>query len=99
MMQIKQGDTFLLALSVSVDGLPQDLTNWKVRSWLSSISGMVMEFTVDFTDRTAGEFNLEADTASWPIGWLGFDIRYTTDSEQIVTTKSIPVLVLRSDTQ
>lgn len=99
-MKIKRGDSFLLALVTSVDGVPQDLTNWEVRSSIATLNGFqeVADLTVTYTDRAAGEFTLSADTSAWPLGCLEFDVRYTTDSGQIVTTDSVIVKITKSDT-
>ena len=97
-MIIKQGDTFLLPLQISVDGQPQDLTNWLVRSCVSNSSGVMAELTVEYPVRTAGKILLKADTTSWPIGTYSFDIRYKTDSEQVTTTASEEIKVIKSDT-
>ena len=97
-MRIKRGDSFLLALVARVDGVRQDLTNWEVRAAIGTCYGVVDEITVAFTNRAQGEFELSADTTEWPIGVLEFDIRYTTDVGQIVTTNSVKVDVVKSDT-
>lgn len=97
-MKIKIGDTFLLALVVRVDGLIQDLTNWQVRSCALTPFGERYPFEIEFTDRVNGAFNLMADTSSWNPGNLNFDIRYTTDSGQVITTKSVLLRVMQSDT-
>ena len=97
-MRIKRGDSFLLALVTRVDGARQDLTNWGVRAAIASCYGVINELTVTFTNRAQGEFELSADTTEWPIGVIEFDIRYTTDVGQIVTTNSVKVNVIKSDT-
>lgn len=97
-MIIKQGDTFLLPLQISVDGQPQDLTDWSIRSCVSSASGVMAEFDIEYPDRAAGKVLLRADTSAWKIGTYSFDIRYTTDSEQVTTTASEVIQVIKSDT-
>ncbi len=96
-MEIKIGDTFMLALIARVDGEVQDLTNWQIRAGASNRFGTRHPFEVEFTDRPNGAFTLSADTSGWLPGNLSFDIRYTTDSGQVVTTKSIPFLAVMSD--
>lgn len=96
-MEIKLGDTFLLALVVKVDGAVQDLTGWSIRAGASNRFGVRHPFEVEFTDRPNGAFTLSADTSGWLAGNLSFDIRYTTDSGQVVTTKSVPFLAIASD--
>lgn len=97
-MDIVRGDSFILALSVKVDGLAQDLTNWQIRSSIASTFAIVSDLTVTYTDRAGGKYDLTADTTSWPLGPLSFDIRYTTDAGQVVTTSKVPINVVLSDT-
>jgi hypothetical protein len=97
-MEIKRGDSFLLALVVKVDGVAQDLTNWGVSAAISPGFGVVTPLTVSFTDRVNGAFELSAETSDWPIGWMSFDIRYTTDADQIVTTETVKAQVIQGIT-
>ncbi len=80
---------------VKVSGVPQDLTDWQVRASIGTSSRFIAELAVEFTDRAAGEFTLSAETATWPTGALSFDIRYTTDAEQILTTDPVRVFVAK----
>lgn len=98
-MNIKRGDSFQIALVVKVGGVLQDLTDWEVRSSIGTPSRVVAELTVEFTDRAAGEFTLSAETDTWPIGSLNFDIKYTTDAGQILTTDPVPVFVKKGITE
>lgn len=95
-MEIKIGDTFLLALVVKVDGEFQDLTNWEVRAGAMTRFGIRHPFEVEFTDRANGALILKADTTEWVADTLSWDIRYTTDAGQVVTTKSVPLHVVQS---
>jgi len=97
-MNIKRGDSFLVALVVKVDGVPQDLTDWQVRASIGTPSRVIADLDVEFTDRAAGEFTLSAETATWPTGVLSFDIRYTTDAAQIITTDPVRVFVAKGVT-
>lgn len=97
-MNIKQGDSFLLPLQIAVDGQPQDLTNWSVRSCVGSSSGILAELEVEYTDRVGGKILLKADTSTWALGTYYFDIRYTTDSDQVTTTASEEIVVIRPET-
>ena len=100
-IKIKRGDTFILALKVKVDAVPQDLTHWKIKSSVGNLDGRIADLKVDFmpqTGDTLGEFVLHGDTKAWPPGEATFDIRYTTDSEQIVTTETGKILITKSVT-
>ncbi|MDT9673831.1 hypothetical protein F6R97_04070 [Pseudomonas sp. JV414] len=98
-MNIKRGDSFQVALVVKVSGVPQNLTDWQVRASIGTSSRFIAELAVEFTDRVAGEFTLSAETATWPTGALSFDIRYTTDAEQILTTDPVRVFVAKGITE
>lgn len=97
-MNIKRGDSFMLALVVKVDGVIQDLTNWQIRSSIENSAGFAAPLTVEITDRAAGAFKLTADTADWPTGSMMFDVRYVTDAGQVITTDSVAVSVTKGVT-
>lgn len=101
-MIFKQGDTFLLSLAVTVDGVAQDCTLWEVQSKIDEHKNPqadpVADLVVTWLDRAAGLFTLSADTSTWPIGNLFFDIQYTTDSAQIITTDSVLVQIIHGET-
>jgi len=96
-MQITRGDSFLLGLVVKVDGARQDLTHWQIRSSIGKGS-FLRELSVNFTDRSAGEFTLSAATSGWPLGTLALDVKYTTDVDQIITTNAVQILVVKGVT-
>lgn len=100
-IKIKRGDTFILALKVKVDGQPVDLTNWKIRSSVGNIDGKVADLKVNILpqiEETIGQIVLHGPTNVWPVGELAFDIRYTTDSDQIVTTETGKIILTKSVT-
>lgn len=97
-MIIKQGDTFLLPLQITVDGQPQDLTLWSIRSCVGTGSVIIAELEIEYTDRAGGIILLKGDSTDWPIGTYYFDIRYTTDAEQVTTTGSEEIQVIKSIT-
>lgn len=94
-MQVNRGDSFMLPLQVSVDGLPQDCTNWKVFSSYGTDTERLGDFEVIWQDRAAGSFFLSASTAAWPLGKMSLDITYVTDADQEITTQRVRFEVLR----
>lgn len=99
-MEVKQGATFLLALDVEVDGQAQDLTNWTVTAGIGLSNGTFYQvLQVTKVDAAQGKLELSASTDSWPIGQLFFDIKYVTDSSQIIMTESVEVLVTKGMTK
>lgn len=97
-MNIVRGDTFELAVVVKVDGVPADITAWQITSSVATDFGIIAPLTVAVTNALVGEFSLSAATDEWPLGCCSFDIRYVTDSAQIVTTAKTEVHVTKSDT-
>jgi hypothetical protein len=94
-MIIKQGDSFLLPLHITVDGHSQDLTLWSIRSCVGNSSGVIAELVIEYTDRAGGKILLKGDSTLWPQGTYYFDIRYTTDSDQVTTTASEEIQVIK----
>lgn len=101
-IKFKRGDTFILALKAKVDDVAQDLTGWTIRSSVGTIDGKVADLTVNILPQddpdTKGEFVIHGKTDSWPLGELAYDIRYTTDTEQVITTQEGRILLSRSIT-
>lgn len=100
-IKIKRGDTFILALKVKVDGALQDLTNWKIKSSVGNVDGKIADLKVNIlpqTDGNLGQYVLHGATNMWPPGELMFDIRYTTDADQVVTTETGKILLSKSVT-
>lgn len=99
-MEIKQPGSFLLGLEVEVDGEIQDLTGWTVSAAVASKNrAFYRQLTVTVLDAAKGLFELSGPTADWPTGQLLFDIKYVTDSEQIIMTESVEVLVTQGITK
>lgn len=100
-INIKRGDTFILALKATVDGVAQDLTGWTIRSSVGTVDGRIADLQVNILpqeDDSLGEYVLHGKTANWPLGELVFDIRYTTDTDQVITTQAGRILLSRSVT-
>lgn len=101
-IRIKRGDTFILALRAMVDGEPQDLTHWKIRSSVGNVDGKIADLKVNVLPQdvpeTKGQYVLHGNTNNWVLGELEFDIRYTTASDQVVTTNSAKLLLVKSVT-
>lgn len=97
-MNIVRGDTFELAVVVKVDGTPADITNWEITSSVATDFGVIGPLMVAKTAPLVGEYSLSADSSAWPLGCCSFDIRYVTDSAQIVTTAKTEIHVTKSDT-
>lgn len=78
---IKRGDSFLLACTYKVGGVPSDVTNYTIRSQVRNSSDtLVQELTVTKADQAAypGDFTLVAGVISaWPIDLLRCDIEFS----------------------
>ena len=101
-MKIKRGDDFILALQVTVAGVVQDITGWVIEAKVAQRVNVpnvpagftwkkVTDLLVNDLEPLIGQYVLSANTATWPEGALYYDIRYTTDVGQKVTTESIRI--------
>jgi hypothetical protein len=95
-MQVYRGDSFMLPLQVFVDGQAQDCTDWEVKASYGTLTqGTLGNFQVEWQDRATGSFFLKANTKTWPLGNLEFDVTYVTDVGQEITTQPIKFEVLK----
>jgi len=94
-MQINRGDSFMLPLQVFVDNAAQDCTNWQVFASYGTDVKRLGDFEIVWQDRTVGSFFLSAETDTWPLGNMSFDITYVTDVGQEITTQRVKFEVLR----
>ncbi len=91
---IKRGDTFLVQGAVIVGGVAQDCTDWSARCQIKGCNDFAVTPLFTWLDQVAGTYQLYvADTTDWPIEILSFDIEYTTDSGQIISTVNVYVPV------
>lgn len=101
-IRLKRGDSFVLALKVSSGEAPQDLTGWEIRSSIGSADGKVADLAVNIFDQTdpdnLGQYVLSGKSNTWPVGPLFFDIRYTTNTGEVITTETADVLLVRAVT-
>jgi hypothetical protein len=101
-INFKRGDTFLLRASVNdgtEDANPVDITGWTIRSQIRDGNTLVDTCTVTITDDAAGEYELLVeDTTEWPTRVLRCDIEYTTDADQITSTETFEICVIRDIT-
>lgn len=91
---LKRGDTFLLEATAQMDGAPQDLTGWAIRSQVRNGANLVEELDVAHTDRQAGRYRLACPasaTQEWPTKPLDCDIEYTSPSGQVVSTETFKI--------
>lgn len=95
--QIKRGDSFGLTLQVAIAGTVQDLTNWTILSQVRQADGKLVETLVaNIVDGPQGKFNVASlGTGQWPVGLLDWDIQYTTDAGQIISTDTIQINVVK----
>lgn len=94
-MQVNRGDSFMLPLQVFVDGEPQDCTNWRVFASYGTDTKTLGNFEIIWQDRAVGDYFLNAETDTWPLGTMSLDITYVTDAGQEVTTERVYFEVLR----
>lgn len=96
-LEIKRGDSLDLLCVVQQDGLPVDITGWRIDCWLSSPDKVVHRFEAVIVDAVAGKYALRASpsmTEKWPLGGMSTDIRYTDSAGGVMTTRTIAVQVI-----
>ncbi len=94
-LTFKRGDTFLLEGVVTDDGVAVDITNWTIQSQLRDRNHkLIFDLVVEKTNALQGRYLLKAaatDTDDWPTGLLDLNVQYTTDVNQVVSTKTVKV--------
>lgn len=95
--QIKRGDSFWLTLQVAIAGAIQDLSNWTILSQVRQPDGKLVEtLAANIVDGPNGKFSVASlGTGQWPVGLLDWDIQYTTDAGQIISTDTIQLNVIK----
>ena len=102
-IQHKRGDTFdhLLLLPDSfADGF---FVGWAVASQVRTTRGkLVADLAVSWADPAADTRVLQllgADTTTWPVGTLEFDVQFTRSDGVVRSTETVLLEVLRDQTQ
>lgn len=89
----KRGDSFLRTGTVLINGKPTDITGWAIASQVRFGTKLVETLQVTVTDAEKGEYRLASPgtTERWPLGALAFDIKYTTDTGQVIRTDTVAI--------
>jgi hypothetical protein len=84
----KRGDTFTLSATASVP-----IVGWSLDSQVRQHGKLVDTLVIAVTDAATGAYTLTSSgsTAAWPLGELEFDVRYTTDLGQIISTEVVSI--------
>lgn len=102
-LPFKRGATFELDCVVTDDaGSPEDVTSWTIASQVRDKAGVLVDdLEVVNVNRSVGQYKLHlADTTAWPINQILYcDIKYTTDTGQIVPTETFEIQSLVSITE
>lgn len=95
-IKFKRGNSFILACQYK--GGP--ITGWTIKSQLRKNGELVAELTVTIVNDATGDFKLEysGDTLIWPASSLSCDIRYTTDTGQVISTETFLIEVVKEIT-
>ena len=88
---IKRGDTF--AVQGTVSGLGANgLTNWTIKSQVRMGRSLVCNLVVTIINAITGIYQLTyTNTAAWPTTILQADIKYTTDTGQVISTETFEI--------
>lgn len=98
----KRGDTFLISAVVKIGGETQDITLWDIKSQLrrEDDPAFLVELVIERIDNTQGTYMVRCDdTTAWPIGQLQWDVQYTTDTDQVISTQTVIVDVRKDVTR
>lgn len=92
----KRGDTLVLQNTITINAVPQDITNWTITSKVRHTgSNFVDELVVTKTDAVNGVYQLKKqDTTAWPTKTLLCDVQYTLPSGQIISTETFELPVV-----
>lgn len=92
----RKGATLSLAGSVRVDGVPQPLNGWQIRARVRAAKdgGFASALTVSITNAELGQYQLTAQTGTWPVGALALAVEYTRPGGQVVITNDVALQIL-----
>lgn len=99
----KRGDTFSLACTYKLDGVPASLTGKTIASQIRTVAGELvagLTATQGNQSTSPGSFTLTAaaGTTSWPVAGLRCDIQIT-DGSTIISSDTFLVPVVQDITQ
>ena len=88
---IKRGDTF--AVQGTVSGLGAGgLTDWTIKAQVKMGRSLICTLGVTIIDVVNGIYQLTyTNTASWPTTILQSDIKYTTNTGQVISTETFEI--------
>lgn len=102
-LTLKRGDTLDLSCALTLAGQPIDLTGWSIQCHVIAPGNVVVhQFAAVITDPLVGAYRLpaaSADTRKWPIGGLNMDIRYIDPAGRVMTTETVALTVLQTQTE
>lgn len=97
-ISIKRGDTFrIVATYTDPNGVVPDITTLGIRTQIRDAKGTLISEPVitklDQTDQaTRGKYTLRADTDTWPLQTLVWDIEYTINGD-VTSTNTFTIVV------
>lgn len=99
----KRGDTFALNCTVENQGVAVDITSWTITSQARADDDTVLQtFTVTITDAAAGLFTVSATSTQaelWSLGNYSMDIEFVDPSNEVNSTETFTLSVLRDITR
>lgn len=90
-MKIKRGSTFIAQGRLIINGEAIVIAGYQIKSQVRRGSVLVADLSVNKISDT--QYQLQADTSSWPETSLRCDIKYTTPNGQVVYTDTFPIIV------
>lgn len=99
----KRGADFLRdgAAFDNTTGVEADFTLWQIASQIRDGETLIADLALTWVDRAKGKFRLScaaAETASWPLKRLKWDIKYTTGTGQVIYSQTMTLVIIDRET-
>jgi hypothetical protein len=99
----KRGDTFEVIVNFTLNGQPQDLNGWQLRSQIRAANkALLKELDIVVIDEAAGVFSLNcpaSETVNWTPAPYQCDIEFIDPSGFVVSSDTFAVNVIRDVTR
>ena len=102
---IKRGDTYIFDGQVTIVddeevSTPQDITGWTINSEIRFSGRLVARCQVDIIDAELGKYRLSVPegTDDWPVRTLEQDIEYISPENQVISSDTFTIEVVKDST-
>ena len=99
----KRGDTFEIIVDFTLNGDPQDIADWQIRSQIrDGNKNLLKELDINPIDLTLGQFSLNAtaaETRDWTPAVYQCDIEFIDNTGFVVSSSTFNITVIRDVTR